>query len=227
MIMPTSVNRPWTRSFQIRSVQKRSFQIRIIQKRPFQIRISRNRSFRKCSFQIRSGKIQPIILLFFSLNLRLAVFYDRRHDRPNVLTHFCVLFSRRWRVAGKSAEETHNLQVIVFGMLAGQTLKGIDTAKTDREHLTAQHFRTLLVAFVQQATLRCFRLALRRGGLAFGHNAAPDRKGQSNYRGNDQTKIADCRAAGFPVIQPSPAHNREHSRTYQHKHDPCHDPGGI
>ena len=33
-----------------------------------------------------------------------------------------------WRIADKSAKQTHNLRVIVSGMLTGQTHKGVDAA---------------------------------------------------------------------------------------------------
>ena len=52
-------------------------------------------------------------------------------------------------MANKTAEESHNLRVVVSGVLTGQTRKGVDSAEPDRERLTAQHFRPLLIAFVQ------------------------------------------------------------------------------
>ena len=52
------------------------------------------------------------------------------------------------RIADKSAEETHNLRVIVSRMITGQTCKGVDAAEPDREHLTAQHLCAFLIAFI-------------------------------------------------------------------------------
>ena len=68
-------------------------------------------------------------------------------------------------MADKTAEESHNLRVVVSGVLTGQTRKGVDSAEPDRERLTAQHFRPLLIALIQQATLR-------RGSLPISHSDA-------------------------------------------------------
>ena len=58
-------------------------------------------------------------------------------------------------------KQTHNLCVIVPGIFTGQTIKGVDTAETDREYFAAQHFRAIqCVALVLQATLCCARLCV-------------------------------------------------------------------
>ena len=53
-------------------------------------------------------------------------------------------------------------------MLAGQKRESVNATETDRETAAAEHFSAFLIAFVQQATLRCFGLALCRVGL-FSH----------------------------------------------------------
>ena len=91
-------------------------------------------------FQVSSDKIQRAVFLLFYFNLRTATGANRCYNCLNILTSICVLVFHHWRVADKSAEKTHNLPVIVSGMLAGQTSKSIDTAETDREHFTAPAF---------------------------------------------------------------------------------------
>ncbi len=77
-----------------------------------------------------------------------------------------AIFKRR--ISHEGAEQSHYLNMIILGMLTGQTCEGVDAAETNRENLAAEHLRALLVLLIQQTTLRRFRLSLRCLDLLMG-----------------------------------------------------------
>ena len=128
---------------------------------------------------------------------------------------FDILFIVWSWIPHESTKEPHNLNMVFLRMLTSQTREGIDAAEANREHPATEHFRTLLVALVQETTLRSLHLSQRRIDLLMGrlrltvrYPNAPKCEWQSYQSRNDKAKIPDCRRTRFRTIrrfpQPTP-----------------------
>ena len=116
----------------------------------------------------------------FDRETQLVMSTDRFHDGLDIGTRFNCNFwyflgnvssnfrerlAAHNRVLGgmtrEGTKQAQDLNTILMRIFPGQTSKRVDPAETHREHIAPQHFRTFLVAFVQQPKLGCTDLPFR------------------------------------------------------------------
>ena len=101
--------------------------------------------------------------------------------------------------AHKGTQQSHNPQMVLLRVFLGEPLERVNAAQAHRQDLAAQHFRSLLVALIQQSLLRRFGLTLCRRSLALQQHPAPYGEHQCKKTGDQKTEISYRRAVRFSV----------------------------